>query len=298
MVYRLSTEKRAQILRTLCEGNGMRATGRLCDVAQNSVLTLLEQAGQACLWMHDDLVRNLKAERVQCDEVWAFCYAKQKNVAKAKAAPEGAGDVWCWTGLCATSKLIVSYHVGGRNGDDARIFLRDLEARLVNRIQLTTDGHRAYITAVEEAFERTGVDYAMLDKIYGTATGRSAEARYSPTPCIGTRRLVRQGNPDPAHVSTSYVERSNLSVRMTNRRYTRLTNGFSRKWQNHVHMLALGFAAYNFCKQHKAHKLSPAMAAGVADRLWTFEDIVERIDYYAEPPKPRGPYKKRAKNSD
>lgn len=293
MVYRLPTEKRAQILKTLCEGNGMRATGRLCDVAQNSVLNLLEQAGEACAWIHDDLVHSVKSQQIQCDEIWAFCYAKEKNVKLVKAAPEGAGNVWCWTALCASSKLIVSYYVGDRSGESARAFMRDLERRLANRVQLTTDGHSAYLSAVYGAFEDVGVDYAMLDKIYGSSSGKSAEARYSPPVCLGTRKIVRAGSPDPAHISTSHVERSNLTLRMTNRRYTRLTNCFSRKWANHVHMLALGFVAYNFCKQHKAHRLSPAMAAGVTDKLWSFEDIVERMDYYAPAPKPRGPYKKR-----
>jgi IS1 family transposase len=299
MVYRLSTEKRAQVLRTLCEGNGMRATGRICDVAQNSVLTLLEQAGQACAWMHDDLVQSVKAPQIQCDEIWAFCYAKEKNVAAAKAAPVGAGDVWCWTALCASSKMILSYHVGDRTSENAREFLGDLASRLSERPQISTDGLAAYAGAVFQTFEKLGVDYAQVDKIFAKAPGRTAEARYSPPACIGIRKTVRMGDPDPAHISTSLVERSNLTLRMTNRRYTRLTNSFSRKWQNHVHMLALGFAAYNFCKQHKAHKLSPAMAAGVTDKLWSFEDIVERIDYYLpHEPKPRGPYKKRVKSEE
>lgn len=295
MVYRLSTEKRAQVLRTLCEGNGMRATGRICDVAQNSVLNLLEEAGRACAWLHDDMVRNVKCQQIQGDEIWAFCYAKEKTVKTMASAPEGAGNVWCWTALCASSKMIVSYHVGDRTGVSARSFLSDLASRLDGRIQLSTDGHPAYVGAVFETFEKLGIDYAQIDKLFATNSGRSAEARYSPPACIGTRKIVRAGNPDPAHISTSFVERSNLTLRMTNRRYTRLTNSFSRKWQNHVHMLALGFVAYNFCKQHKAHRMSPAMAAGVSDKLWSFEDIVERMGYYAPAPKPRGPYKKRSK---
>lgn len=295
MVYRLSTEKRAQVLRTLCEGNGMRATGRICDVAQNSVLSLLEEAGQACAWLHDDLVHNVKSPFIQGDEVWAFCYAKEKTVKTMASPPPGSGDVWCWTALCASSKMILSYHVGKRTGADAREFLGDLVSRLAERPQLSTDGHASYAGAVFETFQTLGVDYAQVDKIFAKAPGRTAEARYSPPACIGIRKTVRAGNPDPAHISTSLVERSNLTLRMTNRRYTRLTNSFSRKWQNHVHMLALGFAAYNFVKQHKAHRMSPAMAAGVTDKLWSFEDIVERMDYYAPPPKPRGPYKKRAK---
>lgn len=293
MVYKLSTEKRAQVLRTLCEGNGMRATGRICDVAQNSVLSLLEEAGQACLWMHDDLVRNVNSTRIQCDEIWSFTYAKERNVATAKAAPEGAGDTWLWTALDADSKMILSYYVADRKAKSARIFLQDLESRLSNRVQLSTDGLPSYPGAVFRVFEGKGIDYAVIDKIYANTTPTNAATRYSPAACIGTKRRAVLGNPDPAHVSTSYVERSNLTLRMTNRRYTRLTNGFSRKIQNHIYAVALGFAAYNFCKQHKAHRVSPAMAAGVTDKLWSFEDIVERIDYYAPAPKPRGPYKKR-----
>jgi IS1 family transposase len=294
MVYRLSTEKRAQVLKTLCEGNGMRATGRICDVSQNAVLRLLVQAGQAAAWIHDDLVQNVSCPQLQGDEIWAFNYCKEKSVKSAKAAPENAGDIWCWTAICATSKLIVSWHVGDRSGADALMFANDLAGRLAERPQLTTDALPAYRNAVAQAFEGLGVDFAQLDKIFANVPGRNAEARYSAAPCIGTRKIIRQGNPDPAHISTSYVERSNLTLRMTNKRYARLTNMFSRKWQNHCHMLALGFVAYNFVKIHSKHKTSPAMAAGCVDKLWSFEDIVERMDYYAPPPKPRGPYKKRS----
>ena len=290
----LPLAKRAQILGMLCEGMSMRAVSRLADVSINTVSKLLEDAGEACMWMHDDLVVNVKASKIQCDEIWSFCYAKKKNVATAKAAPEGAGDAWTWTALDAESKLIVSYYVGDRNGRNARTFLNDLLRRLSNRVQLTTDGHSMYLSAVPEVFEDAGVDFAQLDKIYGKLTPpRSAEARYSPPKIIGTKRRVVTGNPDDAHVSTSHVERSNLSIRMHNRRFTRLTNGFSKKLDNHLHMLAIYFAFYNFCRIHKTLRVTPAMAAGITDHVWTLEDIVRKIDHYAPAPKPRGPYKKK-----
>lgn len=287
--------KRAQVLKTLCQGVSMRGTADLCDVSMNAVVKLLADAGEACMWAHDDLVRNVKASKIQCDEIWAFCYAKKKNVAKAKAAPEGAGDAWTYTAIDAETKLMVAYYVGERNGVNARVFLRDLEQRLTNRVQLTTDGHQMYLNAVPEVFEHVGVDYAMLDKIYGKgpAKDRTAEARYSPPKIIGTKRRTVAGNPDEAHVSTSYVERSNLSIRMQNRRFTRLTNAFSKKLEAHIHMVALYTMFYNYVRIHKSLRVTPAMQAGLADKVWTFEDIVAKIDYYAPPPKPRGPYKKR-----
>lgn len=294
MANRLSAADRARILAMLCEGMSMRAVSRLADVSINTVSKLLEDAGEACLWMHDDLVVNVKASKIQCDEIWSFTYAKKKNVAKAKAAPEGAGDTWTYTALDAESKLIVAYHVGERNKRTAVTFLKDLERRLANKVQLTTDGHTMYLSAVYEAFENVGVDYAMLDKIYGPSPViRSAEARYSPPKVVGTKTRVLAGNPDPTHISTSHVERSNLSIRMQNRRFTRLTNGFSKKIDNHFHMLALYFAFYNFCRVHKTLRVTPAMQAGIADHVWTLEEIVGRIDYYAPARAPRGPYKKK-----
>lgn len=290
----LPTAKRAQVLKTLCQGVSMRGTAELCDVSMNAVVKLLADAGEACMWAHDDLVLNVKASKIQCDELWSFTYAKKKNVAKAKAAPEGAGDTWTWTALDAESKLIVSYYVGERNKRNAVTFLRDLERRLSNRVQLTTDGHTMYLSAVPQAFEGVGVDYAMLDKIYGTQQlPRSAEARYSPPKIVGTRTRVVAGNPDEAHISTSHVERSNLSIRMHNRRFTRLTNAFSKKLEAHCNMVALYTMFYNFVRVHKTLRVTPAMQAGLTDHVWTFEDIVAKIDYYAPPPKPRGPYKKR-----
>lgn len=269
----------------------MRSISRIADVSINTVSKLLVEAGEACLALHDEMVRDVRASRVQCDEIWSFCHAKQKNVPTAKAAPEGAGDVWTWTALDADSKLIVSYYVGDRSGEAAIELMDDLRARLANRVQLTTDGHRAYLEAVEGAFGGD-VDYAMLHKIYGPTT--TAPGRYSPAECIGTQRKRVEGNPDEKHVSTSYVERQNLTMRMSMRRFTRLTNGFSKKLENHVHALALYFAFYNFCRQHKTLRVSPAMAAGITDRLWSLEDIVERIDAMALPPRPRGPYRKRS----
>ena len=293
---KLPLAKRTQILAMLCEGASMRSISRVADVSINTVIKLLEDAGEACLAIHDETVRDVKASRVQCDEIWSFCYAKEKNVATAKAAPDGAGDVWTWTAIDADTKLMVSYFVGDRSSESAIILMDDLRDRLTNRVQLTTDGHRAYLEAVEGAFG-ADVDYAQLVKLYGSEGGKSSEVRYSPAECTGIRKRRVEGNPDVAHVSTSHVERMNLSIRMQNRRFTRLTNAFSKKLDNHIHALALYFAFYNFCRVHKTLRMSPAMAAGVSDRLWSLEDIVAKIDAMAPPPKPRGPYKKRANSN-
>lgn len=264
---------------------------RVADVSINTVSKLLAEAGEACLALHDETVKDVKASRVQCDEIWSFCYAKEKNARTAKAAPDGAGDVWTWTAIDADTKLIVSYFVGDRSGQSAIALMDDLRARLANRVQLTTDGHRAYLEAVEGAFGGD-IDYAQLHKIYGPTI--TAPGRYSPAECVGIQKKRIEGNPDGAHVSTSYVERQNRTMRMSMRRFTRLTNAFSKKLDNHIHALALYFAFYNFCRIHKTLRMSPAMAAGVTDRLWSLEDIVSRIDASAPAPKPRGPYKKRA----
>jgi len=281
--------KRAQILAMLCEGSSMRSISRVVDVSINTVTKLLVEAGEACLSLHDDTVRDVKASRIQCDEIWSFCHAKQKNVADAKAAPEGAGDVWTWTAIDADTKLIVSYFVGDRSGQSAMVLMDDLRERIVNRVQLTTDGHKAYLEAVEGAFGGD-VDYAQLHKIYGTTPG--APGRYSPADCVGIQKRRVEGNPDPKHVSTSYVERQNLTMRMSMRRFTRLTNAFSKKLDNHIHALALYFVHYNFCRIHKTLRVSPAMAAGVTDRLWSFDDVLAKMDA-AKVPAKRGPYKKR-----
>lgn len=271
----------------------MRSISRVCDVSINTVTKLLADAGEACVELHDELVRNVPAKRVQCDEIWSFCYAKAKNVATAKAAPEEAGDVWTWTAIDSDSKLIVSYLVGGRDAGYATEFMYDLADRLANRVQLTRDGHKAYLEAVDDAFSGR-VDYAQLVKFYGPDI--SARGRYSPAPCIGARKRRISGLPERKHVSTSHVERHNLAMRMSMRRFTCLTNAFSKKLDNHIFALALYFMHYNFCRQHKAHRMSPAMAAGITDRLWSLEDIVAKIDAMAPPPKPRGPYKKRISN--
>jgi IS1 family transposase len=287
---KLTHTKRVQILAMLCEGSSMRSISRVADVSINTVSKLLVEAGEACLTLHEDTVRNVKASRIQCDEIWSFCHAKAKNVATAKAAPEGAGDVWTWTAIDADSKLIVSYHVGDRSGESAMVLMDDLRARLSNRVQLTTDGHKAYLEAVEGAFGGD-VDFAQLVKLYGPTI--TAPGRYSPAECIGARKVAIEGNPDRKHVSTSYVERQNLTMRMSMRRFTRLTNAFSKKLDNHIHALALYFVFYNFTRIHKTLRMSPAMAAGVTDRLWSLDDVIAKIDELAPAPKARGPYKKR-----
>ena len=290
---KLSVAKRAQILSMLVEGMSMRSVSRIAGVSINTVTKLLVDAGNACAEYHDEHVREVKAARVQCDEIWSFCYAKQKNVPRAKSAPEDAGDVWTWTALDSDSKLIVSYLVGGRDSDYAIEFMDDVRARLANRVQLTTDGHKAYLEAVEGAFGGD-VDYAQLIKLYGAATGKDHERRYSPVECIGARKSVVEGNPNPKHVSTSHVERQNLTMRMCMRRFTRLTNAFSKKLENHIHMLSLYFLHYNFCRIHKSLKVTPAMEAGLSETVHDMEWIVGLIDANAPAPKKRGPYKKQA----
>jgi IS1 family transposase len=264
----------------------------MADVSINTVTKLLEDAGETCLALHDELVRGVESKRVQCDEIWSFCYAKAKSVATAKAAPEGAGDVWTWTAIDADTKLMISYFVGDRSGESAAILMDDLRSRTTGRLQITTDSLRPYLDAVEGAFG-ADADYAQLVKIYGTSGQSGASGRYSPPPCIGTRRRAVAGRPDPAHVNTSYVERANLSIRMQNRRFTRLTNAFSKKFQNHTHALALYFAFYNFVRIHKTLKVTPAMAARITDKLWSLEDIAAQIEARRPKPGPRGPYKAR-----
>jgi IS1 family transposase len=283
---KLPVAKRVQILSMLCEGSSMRSISRVADVSINTVSKLLIDAGLVCIELHDEMVRDVKASRIQCDEIWSFVYAKEKNVATAKAAPGGSGDAWTWTALDADSKLIVSYFVGDRSGQSAIALMDDLRSRLRNRVQLTTDGHRAYLEAVEGAFGGD-VDYAQLVKLYGEVPG-AAKGRYSPAECIGSRKEPVEGNPNPKHISTSYVERQNLNMRMGMRRFTRLTNGFSKKVENHCHMIALYTMFYNFIRIHKTLKMSPAMAAGVSARLWSMEDIVAEIDARNAPAIPMG----------
>jgi len=290
---KLDSKTRALILRLLVEGNSIRATSRIADVSKNTVNKLLIDAGKACSKYHDEHVRDVKASVIQCDEIWSFTYAKQKNVASATAAPEGAGDTWTWTAIDSDSKLIVSYMVGGRDSEYAIAFMDDLRDRLANRVQLTTDGHKAYLEAVEGAFGGD-VDYAQLIKMYGNATGQKGhEKKYSPAECTGIKKRRVEGNPNKALVSTSHVERQNLTMRMHMRRFTRLTNAFSKKVENHAYAVALHFMYYNFVKVHQTLKVTPAMEAGLTDRLWDIADLVALVDANEEAPKKRGPYKKR-----
>lgn len=286
---KLALKARVQILNLLCEGMSMRAVARIADVSFNTVAKLLIDAGTVSAEMHDEMVRGVKASRIQCDEIWAFNYCKQRSVASAKSAPADAGDIWTWTGIDADSKLIVSYLVGDRSGETAIELMDDLRSRLANRVQLSTDGHRAYLEAVEGAFG-ADVDYAQIVKLYGPTIDKGG--RYSPAQCTGIRKRRVEGNPDEAHVSTSFVEVHNKTMRMHMRRFTRLTNGHSKKVANHAHMVALYTMFYNFIRTHSKLRMTPAMQAGIADTFMGFEAILERIDA-VQAPKPRGPYKKR-----
>src|ERR1039458_8678607 len=265
----LNTAKRCQIIAALIEGNSINGTCRMLGVGKHTVLRLLEDAGCACAAFHDANVRNLRVGRVQCDEIWQYVGAKSKNVRPEKEAI-GWGDVWTWTAIDADSKLIISYMLGDRGASTARAFMQDIASRISNRIQLTTDGHRVYAEAVENAFG-SEIDYAMLVKIYGASN--DGESRYSPATCIGCRTGVLAGNPDPKYISTSYVERQNLSMRMGMRRFTRLTNGFSKKFENHAHQVALYFFHYNFCRVHTTLRVTPAMEAGLTDHVWTLAEL-------------------------
>jgi IS1 family transposase len=272
---KLSLGKRAQALQMMAEGVSLRAITRLTCISRTTLLKLLADAGRAFSEYQDRALMNLSCRRVQVDEAWAFCYAKQKNLPTAKAAPEGAGDIWTWVGLDADSKLAVSWYVGGRDGQAAMVFMDDLAKRLANRVQLTSDGHRAYLDAVEGAFGGD-IDYAQLVKIYGEAP--EVEKRYSPARCIGAHKHRVEGRPDPKYVSTSFVERQNLSMRMGNRRMTRLTNAFSKKATNHAHMMSIYFMHYNFVRIHQTLRVTPAMAAKVTDRLWEMTDMVKVLE--------------------
>ncbi|WP_048647017.1 DDE-type integrase/transposase/recombinase [Nitratireductor soli] len=291
---KLPLKTRVQILSMLCEGSPMRSISRVADVSINTVSKLLVDAGTFCAALHDREVRNVKMQKVQCDEIWSFTAAKQKNVANMKNAVDGAGDTWTWTALDSDSKLIISWLVGRRDGEYVLAFMDDVKDRLANRVQLTTDGHKAYLNAVEEAFG-ADIDYAMLVKLYGEPEGKnvSSECRYSPAVCTGAKKTRIEGNPDPAFVSTSHVEWQNLTMRLQMRRFTRLTNAFSKKFDNHVHMVALYIVWYNFVRVHKTLKMSPAMAAGVSQTLWSMDDLVAMMDEVAPKPGPRRPYKKR-----
>ena len=282
---KLHLKARSLILNMLCEGQSMRATARLADVSFNTVAKLLIEAGKVCVDLHDELVQGVTSRRVQCDEVWSFTYAKQKNVATAKAAPQEAGDTWTWTALDADTKLIVSSMVGGRDAEYANAFMDDVASRLANRVQMTTDGHKAYLEAVEGSFG-AAIDYAQLIKVYGNAP-ETFKGRYSPADCTGIVKLTVEGQPDEKHISTSFVERQNLTMRMHMRRFTRLTNAFSKKLENHMHMVALYTVWYNFIRIHKTLRITPAMAAGLSETVWDMEDLVQIIDERA--PKPGRP---------
>lgn len=270
----LKKEKQTQIISALVEGNSLRATARMCDVAFNTVLKLLPQIGAACLEYQDKALRNLTCKRIQCDEIWSFCYAKEQNVPADKQGQFGYGDVWTWVAIDADTKLVPSFMVGTRGARTAKAFMDDLASRLASRVQLTTDGHRVYLNAVEEAFG-SEIDYAMLVKLYGNDS--ESEKRYSPAECIGCQNVGISGHPDPAHISTSYVERQNLTMRMKMRRFTRLTNAFSKKVDNHMWALALHYMHYNFCRVHQTLRVTPAMEARVADHVWSIEEMLGKV---------------------
>jgi IS1 family transposase len=274
---RLDRKTRAQILHLLCEGQSIRAITRLTGCSKNTVAKLLLAAGHAFTAYQDKALRNLPCKRVQMDEIWSFVYAKNDNVKEAKAAPPMAGDVWTWTAICADTKLLVSWLLGGRDANAAGAFVADLSSRLANRVQLTSDGHKPYLAAVDDAFG-DDVDYAMLVKMYGADP--QAETRYSPAKCIGAERRVITGEPDRKHISTSYAERSNLTMRMHMRRFTRLTNAFSKKVENHAAAIALHVMYYNFVRIHQTLKVTPAMAAGVTDKLWEMDDLIVLVEQW------------------
>lgn len=267
---KLTIEKRSQIIGCLVEGMSIRATVRITGASKNTVTKLIVDLGEACADYQDKILRDLPCKRLQCDEIWSFCYAKEKNVPEDHKGELGYGDVYTWTAIDPQTKLIPSFMVGKRDAEHANAFMRDLAMRLKNRIQLTTDGHRVYLDAVDNAFGGE-IDYAMLVKVYEST---QEETRYSPAKCNGSERKRISGNPDPDHISTSYVERQNLTMRMSMRRFTRLTNGFSKKFLNHYFATALYFMYYNFCRIHQTLRVTPAMEAGVTDHVWDLREII------------------------
>ncbi len=278
----------------MVEGNSLRATARIADISYNTVCKLFVDAGRACADFQDKALRDLPCKRLQLDEIWTFVYAKQKNVAGAKAAPDNAGDAWTWVAIDADTKLVPSWRIGDRSTETACDFVADLASRLRNRVQITSDGHKPYLEAVENAFG-ADVDFAQLVKIYGNDAGaKGPERKYSPGECCGTVKRRIEGNPDVRNVSTSFVERQNLTMRMCIRRFTRLTNAFSKKLENHALSVALHYMHYNFCRIHKTLRVTPAMAAGVTDRVWDMSDVAALIAAQEAPIAKRGPYKKRA----
>ena len=275
---RLTTEQRARIIGCLVEGNSVRATVRMTGAAKNTIVKLLADLGEACTEYQDGIFQDLPCTVVEADEIWSYCYSKQKNVPEQFKGTPGYGDVWTFTAICADTKLVPSWLVGERTSDDAYVFLCDLAGRMENRIQLSTDGHRMYEGTVGPAFSQN-VDWAQIHKVYASG---SEPGKYSPAVCMGTKRLTRKGEPDPDRISTSYVERQNLTMRMGMRRFTRLTNGFSRKVENLAHAVSLHFMHYNFARPHQSLKerypRTPAMAAGVADHIWSLEEIAALLD--------------------
>jgi IS1 family transposase len=271
---KLTNQKRVQVISALVEGVSINATVRMTGVSKNTVLKLLADIGNACAIYQDKVFRNLACKRIEADEIWSFCFAKQKNVREEHQGEFGYGDVYTWVAIDAETKLVPSWYVGRRDGHCAYEFIKDLSERLAYRVQLTTDGHKAYLNAVEEVFG-SEIDYAMLIKVYG---GSQDEVRYSPAECLGTLKERITGNPERDLVSTSYVERQNLTMRMCMRRFTRLTNAHSKKIENHIHAIALHYMYYNFVRMHQSLRCSPAMAAGVSKKLWSIEDIVALLD--------------------
>lgn len=270
----LKQDRQKQIVAALAEGNSIRATCRMTGTAKGTVTKLLVSLGKACAEYQDKVFRNLECKRVQADEIWAFCYAKEKNVPKDKKGQFGYGDIWTWVAMDADTKLVPSFMVGNRDSATAKIFIDDLASRLANRVQLTTDGHKVYLDAVENAFG-CEIDYAMLVKTYESS---QEETRYSPASCTGCKATPITGDPDPKHISTSFIERQNLTMRMGARRFTRLTNAFSKKVENHAFHLALHYMYYNFVRIHKTLRMSPAMKAGVTDHLWSVEEVAGLLE--------------------
>lgn len=280
---RLDSTERAHVLHLLCEGSSIRAISRLTGASKNTIAKLLVDAGQACADFQDRAFRDLPCRRLQLDEIWTFTFCKEQNKPTAHSAPKFSGDTWTWTAICADTKLVPCWHVGARHSHAAFEFVSDLATRLKYRVQITSDGHKAYMHTVPEAFEND-VDFSMLVKLYGPTPG--GERRYSPPTCIGARKRRVVGNPDPRHVSTSFAERQNLTMRMQSRRFTRLTNGFSKKLENHAHAVALHFMYYNFVRIHQTLKITPAMAAKVTNRLWEISDVVEVIENWETAKRP------------
>jgi len=269
---KLDLKARARILACLVEGNSIRATVRMTGAAKNTVIKLLAEVGAACAEFQDKTLRNLPCKNLQCDEIWSFVYAKSRNASPEMKASGEAGDVWTWTAIDADTKLIACWMVGDRHSGMANVFMADLKGRLANRVQLTTDGHKAYLRAVADTFG-IGIDYAMLVKLYGEPRGSAPERRYSTGECCGTIKGTVCGNPDDKNISTSFVERQNLTMRMSMRRFTRLTNAFSKKVENHEYAVALHFMYYNFARIHQSLRVTPAMEAGISDHVWSLEEI-------------------------